>query len=110
LAALRLISRGVAPSVALPVRLEEVEVSSAQERLALQQLDVFARLRIADAQKRFCTSHILRWIEWVSLVWADKTTADRSVFLDDSGHEITMGQCVPGGTFFLTSLFIERFD
>jgi len=34
LAALRLIARGVAPSVALPVRVEEVEVSSAQERLA----------------------------------------------------------------------------
>ena len=33
-AALRLISRGVAPSVALPVRVEDVEVSSAQERLA----------------------------------------------------------------------------
>lgn len=33
-AALRLIARGVAPSVALPVRVEEVEVSSAQERLA----------------------------------------------------------------------------
>jgi len=36
LAALRLIARGVAPSVALPVRVEEVEVSSAQERLAMQ--------------------------------------------------------------------------
>ena len=34
MAALRLIARGVAPSVALPVRVEEVEVSSAQERLA----------------------------------------------------------------------------
>ena len=34
LAALRLIARGVAPSVALPVQVEEVEVSSAQERLA----------------------------------------------------------------------------
>ncbi|MEO8026075.1 MAG: ABC transporter permease, partial [Bryobacteraceae bacterium] len=34
LAALRLIARGVAPSVASPVRVEEVEVSSAQERLA----------------------------------------------------------------------------
>jgi sodium transport system permease protein len=33
MAALRLIARGVAPSVALPVRIEEVEVSSAQERL-----------------------------------------------------------------------------
>jgi sodium transport system permease protein len=34
LAALRLIARGVAPSIALPVRVEDVEVSSAQERLA----------------------------------------------------------------------------
>jgi sodium transport system permease protein len=34
LAALRLIARGVAPSVAMPVEVEEVEVSSAQERLA----------------------------------------------------------------------------
>src|SRR5580658_2986039 len=34
LAALRLIARGVAPSVALPVQVEEVEVSSAQQRLA----------------------------------------------------------------------------
>jgi sodium transport system permease protein len=33
-AALRLIARGVAPSVAAPVRVQEVEVSSAQERLA----------------------------------------------------------------------------
>jgi len=33
LAALRLIARGVAPSVAQPVGLEEVEVSSAQERM-----------------------------------------------------------------------------
>jgi sodium transport system permease protein len=32
---LRLIARGVAPSIAAPVRLEEVEVSSAQERLAM---------------------------------------------------------------------------
>lgn len=34
LAALRLIARGVAPSVAVPVQVEDVEVSSAQERLA----------------------------------------------------------------------------
>ncbi|MEX2262019.1 MAG: ABC transporter permease [Bryobacteraceae bacterium] len=34
LAQLRLIARGVAPSIALPVRVQEVEVSSAQERLA----------------------------------------------------------------------------
>jgi sodium transport system permease protein len=34
LAAMRLIARGVAPSVAMPVRVEEVEVSSSQERLA----------------------------------------------------------------------------
>ena len=34
LASLRLIARGVAPSVAMPVNIEEVEVSSAQERLA----------------------------------------------------------------------------
>jgi len=36
LAALRLIARGVAPSVAMPVRIEDVEVSSAQERLAMR--------------------------------------------------------------------------
>jgi sodium transport system permease protein len=36
LAALRLIARGVAPSVAVPVQVQEVEVSSAQERLATQ--------------------------------------------------------------------------
>jgi sodium transport system permease protein len=34
LAALRLIARGVAPSIAVPVRVQDVEVSSAQERLA----------------------------------------------------------------------------
>jgi len=34
LAGLRLIARGVAPSIAMPVRVQEVEVSSAQERLA----------------------------------------------------------------------------
>ena len=34
LSALRLIARGVAPSIAVPVRVQEVEVSSAQERLA----------------------------------------------------------------------------
>lgn len=34
LAQLRLIARGVAPSIAMPLRLEEVEVSSAQQRLA----------------------------------------------------------------------------
>ena len=34
MAALRLIARGVAPSIAVPVRIEEVEVSSAQQRLA----------------------------------------------------------------------------
>ncbi|MGA2589027.1 MAG: ABC transporter permease subunit [Bryobacteraceae bacterium] len=34
MAAMRLIVRGVAPSVAVPVRVEDVEVSSAQERLA----------------------------------------------------------------------------
>lgn len=33
-ASLRLISRGVAPSIAVPVNVQEVEVSSAQERLA----------------------------------------------------------------------------
>src|SRR5271165_2919816 len=36
LAALRLIARGVSPSVAVPVRIEDVEVSSAQERLAMR--------------------------------------------------------------------------
>ena len=34
MATLRLIARGVAPSLAMPVRVEDVEVSSAQERLA----------------------------------------------------------------------------
>ena len=34
MAALRLIARGVAPSIALPIRVEELEVSSAQQRLA----------------------------------------------------------------------------
>src|SRR5579863_1873163 len=34
LAALRLIARGVAPSIAVPVQVQDVEVSSAQERLA----------------------------------------------------------------------------
>lgn len=34
LAALRLIARGVAPSIAVPVRVQELEVSSAQQRLA----------------------------------------------------------------------------
>ena len=34
MAALRLIARGVAPSLAAPVRVQDVEVSSAQERLA----------------------------------------------------------------------------
>jgi sodium transport system permease protein len=36
LAGLRLIARGVSPAVAVPVRIEDVEVSSAQERLALR--------------------------------------------------------------------------
>ena len=35
LAAMRLIARGIAPSVAMPVSVEDVEVSSAQERLAI---------------------------------------------------------------------------
>ena len=34
--ALRLVARGVAPSVATAVRVEEVEVSSSQQRLAIQ--------------------------------------------------------------------------
>jgi sodium transport system permease protein len=34
MAALRLIARGVAPSLALPIRVQELEVSSAQQRLA----------------------------------------------------------------------------
>ena len=34
LTALRLIARGVAPSIAMPLRVEDVEISSAQERLA----------------------------------------------------------------------------
>ena len=34
MAALRLIARGVAPSIAVPVRIEDVEISSAQQRLA----------------------------------------------------------------------------
>ena len=36
MAMLRLIARGVAPPVAMPIRIEEVEVSSAQERLAME--------------------------------------------------------------------------
>ncbi len=36
LAALRLIARGVAPALAVPVKIEDVEVSSAQERLAMR--------------------------------------------------------------------------
>jgi sodium transport system permease protein len=48
LADLRLIARGVAPSVALPVRLEEVEVSSAQERLAAQ-LNILTLLLVMAA-------------------------------------------------------------
>jgi len=48
LAALRLIARGVAPTVALPVRVEEVEVSSAQERLATQ-LNILTLLLVIAA-------------------------------------------------------------
>jgi sodium transport system permease protein len=48
LATLRLIARGVAPSVALPVRVEEVEVSSAQERLATQ-LNILTLLLVIAA-------------------------------------------------------------
>jgi len=48
LAALRLIARGLAPSVALPVRVEEVEVSSAQERLATQ-LNILTLLLVIAA-------------------------------------------------------------
>jgi sodium transport system permease protein len=47
-AALRLIARGVAPSVALPVRVEEVEVSSAQERLA-NRLNILPLLLVLAA-------------------------------------------------------------
>ncbi len=48
LASLRLIARGVAPTVALPVRVEEVEVSSAQERLATQ-LNILTLLLVIAA-------------------------------------------------------------
>lgn len=48
MAALRLIARGVAPTVALPVRVEEVEVSSAQERLAMQ-LNILTLLLVIAA-------------------------------------------------------------
>ncbi|MGC1648970.1 MAG: ABC transporter permease [Candidatus Sulfotelmatobacter sp.] len=48
LASLRLIARGVAPTVALPVSLEEVEVSSAQERLATQ-LNILTLLLVIAA-------------------------------------------------------------
>jgi sodium transport system permease protein len=48
MAALRLIARGVAPTVALPVRVEEVEVSSAQERLATQ-LNILTLLLVIAA-------------------------------------------------------------
>jgi len=48
LASLRLIARGVAPTVALPVRVEEVEVSSAQERLA-SELNILTLLLVIAA-------------------------------------------------------------
>jgi sodium transport system permease protein len=48
MASLRLIARGVAPTVALPVRVEEVEVSSAQERLAMQ-LNILTLLLVIAA-------------------------------------------------------------
>jgi len=48
MAALRLIARGVAPGVAMPVEIEEVEVSSAQERLAMQ-LNVLTLLLVIAA-------------------------------------------------------------
>lgn len=48
LASLRLIARGVAPTVAMPVRVEEVEVSSAQERLATQ-LNILTLLLVIAA-------------------------------------------------------------
>jgi sodium transport system permease protein len=48
LASLRLIARGVAPTVALPVRVEEVEVSSAQERLATE-LNILTLLLVIAA-------------------------------------------------------------
>ena len=48
MASLRLIARGVAPTVALPVRVEEVEVSSAQERLAMQ-LNILTLLLVVAA-------------------------------------------------------------
>jgi len=47
-AALRLLARGVAPPVATPVQLEEVEVSSAQERLA-EQLNILTLLLVIAA-------------------------------------------------------------
>jgi len=48
LAALRLIARGVAPPVAAPVEVQEVEVSSAQERLA-SQLNILTLLLVIAA-------------------------------------------------------------
>ena len=45
---LRLIARGVAPSVATAVRIEEVEVSSAQQRLA-QELNILVLLLVIAA-------------------------------------------------------------
>jgi len=48
LAALRLIARGVAPPVATPVEVQEVEVSSAQERLA-SQLNILTLLLVIAA-------------------------------------------------------------
>lgn len=48
MAALRLIARGVAPPVALPLRIEEVEVSSAQERLAIE-LNILTLLLVIAA-------------------------------------------------------------
>lgn len=48
MAALRLIARGMAPPVAMPVQIEEVEVSSAQERLAMQ-LNVLTLLLVIAA-------------------------------------------------------------
>jgi len=48
MAALRLIARGVAPPVAMPLRVEEVEVSSAQERLATE-LNILTLLLVIAA-------------------------------------------------------------
>ena len=52
IAALRLIGRGVSPAIVTPVRLEEVEVSSAQQRAAVKILSPNAPLIISSSNPR----------------------------------------------------------